>query len=276
MRVAIDAGHGWTTPGKRTPKFTDGSFMQEFAFNAVVADKLKYLLNNSEIETYLTYDPSGEKDYKYNNRVGMANSWGADLYVSIHANAIGNGVDFNNSHGILFLANEKDTRHIQLGQTIIDELEKIYPYNRTLYWIPGYFGQSLCKYSKMPTAIIECGFMTNIRDAELLANNNYRTDCANAIYSGLIKYAIDNNILNSDEIGKVEIMNKAIRAEALKAIEELHLTGFIGDVEYWKNYNLTDSMPAWAVFILINRLRRDIYDVLDKVDKIIPGSPKIY
>ena len=36
-KISIDDGHGAETPGKRTPKFADGSAMKENEFNKIVA-----------------------------------------------------------------------------------------------------------------------------------------------------------------------------------------------------------------------------------------------
>ena len=40
--IAVDAGHGMNTAGKRTPMFSDGTIMKENEFNRATAD---YLVN---------------------------------------------------------------------------------------------------------------------------------------------------------------------------------------------------------------------------------------
>jgi len=271
MKVAIDAGHSFITAGKRTPKFADGSFMHEFAFNSVVADRLDFLLRNAGIKTYLTFDPKGQTDFGYNKRVDMANKWEADLYVSIHANAIGDGAHFNSSYGILFLAHEGKPDHVEFAQTLIQELEKEYPYKKTLRWIPGSTTQSLCKYSKMPTAIIEHGFMTNERDAKLLLDYDYRMACANALYRGIILYATEKGLLGAGELAGIAGINNQTKNETIKAIEDLYKRGFLNNPQKWIEFNLNLPLPAYVTFLLMDRIARDQGNKIDEIEKLLGG-----
>jgi len=271
MKIAIDAGHSFITAGKRTPKFADGSFMHEFAFNSIVADRLDLFLRNAGIKTYYTFDPKGQTDFGYNKRVDMANQWGADLYVSIHANAIGDGVHFNNSYGILFLAHEGKPDHVEFAQMLIEELAREYPYKKTLSWIPGSTSQSLCKYSKMTTAIIEHGFMTNERDAKLLLDHEYRMACANALYRGIINYATQEGLLGAGEIVDITGINSQTKNETIKAIEDLYKRGFLNNPQQWIEVNLNLPLPAYVTFLLIDRIARDYGDKIDEMEKILGG-----
>ncbi len=95
FKIAIDAGHGYNTPGKRTP---DGS-MREWEFNSAVATLVQDELQNYEgVETLRVDDPTGKTDVPLKTRTDKANAWKADVYVSIHANAAGSG--WNSAEGI--------------------------------------------------------------------------------------------------------------------------------------------------------------------------------
>src|SRR5690606_24125817 len=93
MRIAIDAGHGPDTPGKRSP---DGS-LREYQFNSAVAryvaDELKEYEN---VKVLLTH--RDDRDVPLKERTDMANTWKADVFISIHANAAGDG--WNAAQGI--------------------------------------------------------------------------------------------------------------------------------------------------------------------------------
>ena len=277
MRVAIDAGHSWVTAGKRTPKFEDGSFMHEFAFNSVVAQYLNEWFRKTKIQTFTTYDLTGQTDYRYGSsstdytsRVGIANQGGADLFVSIHANAIGNGIDFTPHYGILFLADETRQPHVDFAQTIIDQVAKIYPRNKVLQWIPGSTSQSLCKYSLMPTAIIECGFMTNREDAKLLLDDEYRRNVAYAIYLGIISYAIEHEMVTDEELKEIMDMNEQTRMAAIDALQRLALKGFVTNPQDWEQ-RLEQSIPVWAFFIIVDRIVHDYGVKIDEFDKYMGG-----
>jgi N-acetylmuramoyl-L-alanine amidase len=258
MRVGIDAGHSFVTAGKRTPKFPDGSFMKEHEFNSAVARVVIDILRSNNIEVITTYDLRGQVDLSYNDRVTAANMRLCDLFVSIHANAIGDGVNFNSSYGILFLADETRPEHVEFGQFMIDRLAEVYPRKKVLHWIAGSKTQSLCKYSKMPTAILECGFMTNIEDAKLLLNDGYRTACAEAIASGIIDYGKMKGLLKMDE---------NLRNQAFEAIDILARRGFIRDPEVWKSGDLSKPMPVAHTMIILSRIVNDYGNMMDDFDR---------
>ena len=85
MKIMLDAGHGPTTAGKRSP-----NGMKEFEFNEavanLVADSLKVLKGVTLFHAHSTIN-----DVPLNVRTDMANRLGVNCYISIHANAFGNG-----------------------------------------------------------------------------------------------------------------------------------------------------------------------------------------
>jgi len=95
MKISLDSGHGLSTAGKRTP---DG--MHEWSFNSVVASYLDDELKGYvDVSTIRVDDVTGKTDVPLSTRTDKANSWGADAYISIHANAYGSG-GWNNTSGI--------------------------------------------------------------------------------------------------------------------------------------------------------------------------------
>lgn len=93
MVYVFDAGHGSTTRGKRSP---DGRFL-EYKFNRKVAKKVREILKEKGITTYLTYPLEAEYDMSLSKRAEKGNEiarkYGAKntLFISIHANASKNG-----------------------------------------------------------------------------------------------------------------------------------------------------------------------------------------
>ena len=83
MRVALDAGHGLNTPGKRTP---DGE--REWSFNNKVVRAITERLNKYEdVSIVRLDDPTGKRDVPLKERTDKANKAKADILVSIHHNA---------------------------------------------------------------------------------------------------------------------------------------------------------------------------------------------
>ena len=86
-RIAIDAGHGYNTVGKRTCRFPDGRQMHEHEFNRDVAFILGTRLKTAGYDIVYCFDEIGISDMPLAERYGKANAVKADLFVSVHANA---------------------------------------------------------------------------------------------------------------------------------------------------------------------------------------------
>lgn len=84
VKIVIDAGHGFDTPGKRSP---DGE--REWSFNNKVAQyAIAKLQTYKDVEILRVDDPTGKTDVPLATRTNLANNWNADVYASIHHNAL--------------------------------------------------------------------------------------------------------------------------------------------------------------------------------------------
>lgn len=83
VKIALDAGHGVYTPGKRSP-----ADEREWSFNNRVLLACQNRLNDYEYVQILRLDdPTGKTDVPLRARTSKANAWKADVLVSIHHNA---------------------------------------------------------------------------------------------------------------------------------------------------------------------------------------------
>lgn len=178
MRVALDAGHGLNTAGKRTP---DG--MHEWSFNSVVASYISDELKGYENVYILRVDDiTGTIDVPLSTRTIKANSWRANAYISIHANAFGTG-DWNTASGIeTFVHTEASKESSVLAKLVQEELIK--STKRSDRGIKS-ANFAVLRTTNMPAILVECGFMTNKEEATLLKSDAYRKVCAAAIVKGL-------------------------------------------------------------------------------------------
>ena len=88
FKLALVAGHYLGTPGKRCPKELDPNQTREWWLNNRICDKIeKNLANYDGIEILRIDDTTGKKDIPLKDRVAKGNAYGADLWLSIHANA---------------------------------------------------------------------------------------------------------------------------------------------------------------------------------------------
>lgn len=178
MKITLDAGHSLVTLGKRTP---DG--MREWSFNSqvasYVADEFKQY---EDVETQRVDDVSGKIDVPLSERTYKANKWGADAYISIHANAYGDG-GWNNVGGIeTFVHTDASRESAVLAKLVQEELIKATKRSDRSIKSANF---AVLRSTRMPAILVECGFMTNKEEAALLKSDAYRKICANAIVKGL-------------------------------------------------------------------------------------------
>lgn len=176
--ILIDAGHGPNTPGKRSP---DG-LLREFDFNSAVARLTKHYLLLEGIEVQFVHD--SVKDVPLLERITFANKQKVDAYVSIHANAFGNG--WNEAQGIetyIYPSAGKNTA--ALASLLHNSL--LLACNRKDRGVKK-ANFAVLRETTMPAVLIECGFMTNQEEAKLLLTKSFRVQCARAIAFGILTW----------------------------------------------------------------------------------------
>ncbi|MDQ0233486.1 N-acetylmuramoyl-L-alanine amidase [Metabacillus malikii] len=180
MKMMIDAGHGFETPGKRT---VDG--MREYEFNRAVANEMKRLLAGYENVTTM-FSHSDQKDVPLLERTRKANQANVDVFISIHANAHGNGKEWTSAEGIeTFVYESKPKEALGLAKAVQAELIKLTGRKDRGVKTASFH---VLKATKMTAILCECGFMTNKFEASLLRTPGYRNLCALAIVNGLATY----------------------------------------------------------------------------------------
>lgn len=196
--IALDNGHGLNTPGKRTPIFSDGTkssytgknFMHEWEFNRRVVQLLKLELERFGFAV-IEVSPT-EADTPIEKRCQVANNAGAQLYVSIHANALKDGI-WGNPEGIETLTYGSG-ESLRIGKIIQKQLISATGLRDRGMKDGSWLG--VVKGTKMPAILTENGFMDNIREAKLLLSEDYRKKVAVAHAKGIcevfgVKYVGD-------------------------------------------------------------------------------------
>jgi N-acetylmuramoyl-L-alanine amidase len=176
LKILLDAGHGYNTPGKRSP---DG--LREYEFNRAVANYANQLLENyKNVTVYFSH--SDQRDVSLTARTDKANSLNVEIFVSIHANAFGSG-GWNNVGGIeTYVYPSRPPVANQLAQKI----------QRNLVIATGLENRGVrtadfhvLRETKMDAVLVEGGFMTNRNEVELLRSETYRRTIAEGIVKAL-------------------------------------------------------------------------------------------
>ncbi|WP_019243018.1 MULTISPECIES: N-acetylmuramoyl-L-alanine amidase [Bacillus] len=173
MKVVLDAGHGYHTPGKRSP---DG--LKEYEINRAIAAYTK-----AAILTYqnvnVIYTHNDKHDVPLKTRTDQANLIQATCFISIHANASGDGNTWNDANGIeTFIHNHASKRSLSLAEKIQTNLIIATGLKDRGVRTSNFH---VLRETKMAAVLIECGFMTNSDEIKLLRSETYRKACGEAI-----------------------------------------------------------------------------------------------
>ena len=178
MKIILDAGHGYNTPGKRTP---DG--VKEYEINRSIANYLKdILLGYYGVSVTLVHND--QQDVPLQARTDRANDLKGELYISIHSNASGDGKEWNSATGI------ETYVHPTASSQTLTLAKKI---QRNLIVATGMKDRGVktanfhvLREARMPSILVECGFMTNKDDAKLLKTPFYQKACAESIAKAIV------------------------------------------------------------------------------------------
>lgn len=189
-KIAIDAGHGSNTPGKRHP---DG--YREHYSNTYIAYYLDQILRNNGIETFkVSWNDNNVKDDQdipLGTRQAQIKAAGCTISVSIHANAFGNGVTYNTAKGIetyYHASNSYAKDSKRLAEYVHARLIKGTPQtNRGIKRAD--FAMCNCSAMGVNAAIlIETAFMTNKEESDLLKSDKFLLETAKEIAQGIFDY----------------------------------------------------------------------------------------
>lgn len=118
-----------------------------------------------------------------NKRVEIGNESDADIYVSIHLNYYEDS-KYSGWQTFYQGQNEKSKKLAQIiQQQLNNNFDKINA--RTPMQIKGVY---IMDKVLVPTVIVECGFLSNAEEEELLQTDKYQSDIAWGIYMGIQQY----------------------------------------------------------------------------------------
>lgn len=184
VKIAIDAGHGLYTAGKRCMKSIDSKETREWVLNDRIADKLEKLLKGYNCQVIRTDDTTGKKDIALEERVKKANDFDADIFISIHHNAGLNGAKGGGTQVYHYASLNKT---VEAGKRLYEAIVKSTGLrgNRaeTVLKYPFY----VCKYTKMRAYLIENGFMDSPDDVPIILSEAHAEKTAKGIFNFLVK-----------------------------------------------------------------------------------------
>jgi N-acetylmuramoyl-L-alanine amidase len=250
MKILLDAGHGYSTPGKRSP---DG--MKEYEFNRAVAYIMKTELEKYEgVTVYMAHDDS--RDVPLRERTDKANRLGVNLYFSIHANAsTGQMGAWGGIDSFIYKTNPADARKI--AEVV----------QRNLIAATGLRNRGVkcedfhvLRETHMTAILVEHGFMDSVTDLPLLKSDAYRVLCGQT------------NAKSIAEVYGLKLKKEAVKVadkpkpqndisghwaeSSIEAVKAAGLMSGFADGTFRPNEPLTRAQFAVSLERLLNSLNR--------------------
>ncbi len=218
--VVIDAGHGGKDPGAMAHGY------QEKTIALNIATKLASELKKQGVDVRMTR--TGDTYPTLRERTAMANKWDADVFVSIHLNALPNG---RHSKGIeiyiMALPTDKDAMELakienkeiaeegtakngdsdartEMLLSILGNMQQNVKISESTHLAEELFksGQKssldmkrvaqapfwVLRGAGMPSVLIETGFITELSEARQLARADYQQKMAHAFATGIMNF----------------------------------------------------------------------------------------
>ena len=174
VRIVVDPGHG----GRDSGAVGIGGLLEKQAV-LDISLQLAALLRRQGAEVVMTRDD--DTFISLEGRTQMANRLNATVFVSVHANAA--DISRTDVSGI-------ETYYHQSGgalaQSVHRSIMQAFPYMRDRGVRTARF--YVLRNSRMPSILVETGFVTGRQDAALLSNPTWRSQMAWAIARGTIQY----------------------------------------------------------------------------------------
>lgn len=202
--IVIDAGHqakqdsgvepigpGATETKKKVSSGTRGSEtgLYEYKLNLIVALKLQNVLENEGYQVIMTRT-TNNVDISNAKRAQIANDANADVLIRLHAN----GSENSSVNGVMTICNTKSNPYNsdiynqsrKLSELILSGILNTTNANSKGVWETD--TMTGINWSKVPTTIVEMGYMTNEKEDKLLATEEYQSKIVQGISHAINQY----------------------------------------------------------------------------------------
>ncbi len=185
--VVVDAGHGGVDPGK-----IGVNKAQEKDINLTIAKELQKQLEKKGIKVIMVRETdsglyeegsNGKKVQDMKNRCQLIDEAAPICTVSIHQNSYHE--EKIKGAQVFYYQHSEDGKELAecVQKHMVEELDKTN--KRTAKANDSYY---LLRKTETPIVIVECGFLSNWEEAELLVTKKYQKKVAKAVCNGIEEY----------------------------------------------------------------------------------------
>lgn len=188
--IVIDAGHGGFDPGAVYGGYDEKDINLRIAltlrniFESYGYTVVMTRTDDSSTESNPSLQISKRKTSDIHNRVALAEKYTNSILISIHQNAFSD----RKQHGTQVFYGTQSEKSKALAEYIrIEVKNNLQPMN-TRETKKGTSDIYILKNCKVPTVLVECGFMTNADDLTIINDIEYVRKLAFCIFCGYIDY----------------------------------------------------------------------------------------
>ena len=188
ITVVLDPGHGGRDGGAVGD---DGTL--EKGLNLSVALKLKAILESADIHVVMTRetdielaspDSPHKKADDLKARLELAEKQKNAIFVSIHMNKF----PIEKYRGLQVYYSENHAESLILAQTVQNRAQEALHNTEDRKVKPAGDSIYLMSHLKIPAILIECGFLSNTEERELLKSENYQKKLALCLSAAILEY----------------------------------------------------------------------------------------
>jgi N-acetylmuramoyl-L-alanine amidase len=181
VTILIDPGHGGTDPGHES---VNRDHLAEKDLNLIIARKFGAYLQEKLSNVVVLYTRTDDTYPTLDDRVNMANEKNVDYFISVHCNGSPNtGIHGTESH----VHSMSSRKSVKLAQ----EFEKEFggKAGRRSRGVKDSDDREhtlqVLKFTEMTSVLVECGFLTNVREANYLNTTYGQEILASALFRAM-------------------------------------------------------------------------------------------
>jgi len=187
ITVVVDPGHGGIFPGAHGDNFLEKDITLS------ISKKIKELSAAYNVNIVLTRSTDqlvgNATDLREDllNRAKVANDSKADLFISIHVNATPEKAPSRTGFDVYISGRNANVNDKVFASTILTQLRDIYTINEIIQ--QREIGVQVLDHKPCPGILLECGYITNPKDAAFITDETNQEKVARKILEGIVKYS---------------------------------------------------------------------------------------